>query len=91
MRRKDDVREETVQTNLSIVIPVLNEEANLKPLYSELKEALEALGRSYEIVFVDDGSTDSSAQVLAELHEADDPEPGPDCGHHGRRPPGCPG
>ena len=72
MRRKDGVREETVQTDLSIVIPVLNEEANLKPLYSELKEALEALERSYEIVFVDDGSTDSSAQVLAELHEADD-------------------
>jgi glycosyltransferase involved in cell wall biosynthesis len=58
--------------DLSIVIPVLNEEANLKPLYSELKEALDALGRSYEIVFVDDGSTDGSAQVLTELHEADD-------------------
>ncbi|MFB0534330.1 MAG: glycosyltransferase family 2 protein [Anaerolineae bacterium] len=57
---------------LSIVIPVLNEEANLKPLYSELKEALEALGRSYEIVFIDDGSTDGSAQVLTELHQADD-------------------
>ena len=55
--------------DLSIVIPVLNEEANLKPLYSELREALGALGRSYEIVFVDDGSTDGSAQVLAELHE----------------------
>jgi glycosyltransferase involved in cell wall biosynthesis len=55
--------------DLSIVIPVLNEEANLKPLYSELRESLEALGRSYEIVFVDDGSTDGSAQVLAELHE----------------------
>jgi glycosyltransferase involved in cell wall biosynthesis len=66
------VREDIVQTDLSIVIPVLNEEANLKPLYSELKEALDALGWSYEIVFVDDGSTDGSAQVLAELHEADD-------------------
>ena len=66
------MREETVQTDLSIVIPVLNEEANLEPLYSELKEALDALGQSYEIVFVDDGSTDGSAQVLAELHEADD-------------------
>ena len=66
------MREETVQTDLSVVIPLLNEEANLKPLYSELKEALDALGRSYEIVFVDDGSTDGSVQVLAELHEADD-------------------
>jgi glycosyltransferase involved in cell wall biosynthesis len=58
--------------DLSIVIPVLNEEANLKPLYSELKEALEALGRSYEIVFIDDGSTDGSAQVLTELHGTDE-------------------
>jgi glycosyltransferase involved in cell wall biosynthesis len=66
------VREETVQTDLSVVIPLLNEEANLKLLYSELKEALDALGRSHEIVFVDDGSTDGSVQVLAELHEADD-------------------
>lgn len=63
------MKEETV--DLSIVIPVLNEEANLKPLYAELREALVALGRSYEIVFVDDGSTDGSAQVLAELHKAD--------------------
>jgi glycosyltransferase involved in cell wall biosynthesis len=55
--------------DLSIVIPVLNEEANLKPLYSELREALEALGRGYEIVFVDDGSTDGSVQALAELHQ----------------------
>ena len=66
------MREEKVQTDLSIVIPVLNEEANLKPLYSELKESLDVLGRSYEIVFVDDGSTDGSAQVLTRLHEADD-------------------
>jgi len=66
------VREEKVQTDLSIVIPVLNEEANLKPLYSELKESLDVLGRSYEIVFIDDGSTDGSAQVLTRLHEADD-------------------
>jgi glycosyltransferase involved in cell wall biosynthesis len=58
--------------DLSIVIPVLNEEANLKPLYSELKEALEALRRSYEIVFIDDGSTDGSAQVLTELYQTDD-------------------
>lgn len=69
MRREGLVREDV---DLSIVVPVLNEEANLKPLYSELKEALKTLGRSHEIVFVDDGSTDGSAQTLAELHEADD-------------------
>ena len=68
MRKEEGVREDV---ELSIVIPVLNEEANLKPLYFELKEALETLGRSYEMVFVDDGSTDDSARTLAELHEAD--------------------
>jgi hypothetical protein len=42
MRKEEDVRKDA---DLSIVIPVLNEEANLKPLYSELKEALDALGQ----------------------------------------------
>ena len=43
---------------LSVVIPLLNEEAVLEQTYAELKKHLDALGESYEIVFVDDGSTD---------------------------------
>ncbi|MCK4901680.1 MAG: glycosyltransferase, partial [Anaerolineales bacterium] len=41
--------------DLSVVIPVFNEEQNLKPLYQELMTVLEELGLSYEIIFIDDG------------------------------------
>jgi glycosyltransferase involved in cell wall biosynthesis len=57
---------------LSIVIPLLNEEENLKPLYQKLTDALQSVGRPYEIIFVNDGSTDGSAEVLTELFK-DDP------------------
>lgn len=40
---------------LSIVIPVFNEEDNIKPLYMELKGILKTLNMDYEIIFVDDG------------------------------------
>jgi glycosyltransferase involved in cell wall biosynthesis len=52
---------------LSIVVPLFNEEDNVVPLYRDLKKVLEALGREYEIIFVDDGSTDSSNEVLQRL------------------------
>ncbi len=52
---------------LSVVIPVYNEKDNLKPLTRELLDVLESLGRSFEIVFVDDGSRDGSSQVLKTL------------------------
>ena len=51
---------------LSIVIPVYNEEAGLPGLFARLYPALDALGSSYEIVFVNDGSRDASASLLAE-------------------------
>lgn len=57
--------------DLSIVIPLLNEEENIPELYRELSEVLTTLNRSYEIVFVDDGSTDSSYQLLSDLHQKD--------------------
>jgi glycosyltransferase involved in cell wall biosynthesis len=56
---------------VSVVIPVFNEEANIRPLYSQLKQILEDLGRSYEIVVVDDGSTDGSLEVLRQLCKED--------------------
>jgi len=54
---------------LSIVIPVYNEEENVEPLVQEIKSALEQLGKGYEIVIVDDGSTDGTFEVLVRLHE----------------------
>ncbi|MBI2553456.1 MAG: glycosyltransferase, partial [Candidatus Rokubacteria bacterium] len=47
--------------DLSLVIPVYNEEANLPLLWPEIREVLDPSGWRYEIVFVDDGSRDRSA------------------------------
>jgi undecaprenyl-phosphate 4-deoxy-4-formamido-L-arabinose transferase len=51
---------------LSVVIPVYNEEAGLEVLFARLYPALDALGETYEVVFVDDGSRDKSAAILRE-------------------------
>ena len=56
---------------VSVFLPVYNEEPNLLPLHSRLKNALQSLGRSAEIIYVDDGSTDNSLKVLRELAEVD--------------------
>lgn len=60
------------QPELSVVIPLYNEEDNIEPVYVGLKEVLEGLGKRYEIIAVDDGSTDASFEVLKRLH-TDDP------------------
>ena len=57
---------------LSLVIPVYNEADSLTPLVAEIDEALAAFGSPYEIVFVDDGSTDGSYDVMRGLAEARD-------------------
>ncbi len=54
-----------------MIIPVYNEEQNLPLLYQKLHQVLSPLGKEYEIIFVDDGSTDKSWQVLCELREND--------------------
>ncbi|HEX5884093.1 MAG TPA: glycosyltransferase family 2 protein [Pyrinomonadaceae bacterium] len=56
---------------ISVFLPVYNEEPNLRPLHAKLEAALKALGRSAEIVYVDDGSNDGSLQILRELAEVD--------------------
>lgn len=56
---------------LSVVIPLLNEEGNLELLHQKLTEVLTSLAQPYEIIFVNDGSTDRSPQILANLFEAD--------------------
>jgi glycosyltransferase involved in cell wall biosynthesis len=57
--------------DLSVVIPIYNESPNVRQLHAELTATLEAWGRPYEIVAVDDGSRDDSFQILSELHAAD--------------------
>lgn len=57
--------------DLSVVIPVYNEEENLPHLWPELRAVLESLGPAFEVVFVDDGSRDRSAELIRELREAD--------------------
>jgi glycosyltransferase involved in cell wall biosynthesis len=56
---------------LSIFLPVYNEEPNLSPLHAKLDEALKALGHTAEIIYVDDGSTDNSLKVLREIARLD--------------------
>src|SRR6187399_860109 len=56
---------------LSIVIPVQNESPNIKPLYDELTQTLGQYGRSYELLIVDDGSTDDTFEQLAALQARD--------------------
>src|SRR6201986_548765 len=57
---------------LSIVIPVHNEKPSLLPLYDRLTAVLEPLQRPYEILFVDDPSSDRSFELLANLVETDE-------------------
>ena len=58
--------------DLSVVVPIYNEAENLRPLCQRIHEALASTNWMYEVVIVDDGSTDGSAQILTLLH-AEDP------------------
>ncbi|HZO72831.1 MAG TPA: glycosyltransferase family 2 protein [Ktedonobacteraceae bacterium] len=54
---------------LSIVIPVMNEEQSVRPLYEKLSSQVEQLGKQYEVIFVDDGSKDGTFAELKRLHD----------------------
>jgi glycosyltransferase involved in cell wall biosynthesis len=56
---------------ISVVIPIHNESPNIRPLYDELMETLGASGRRFEVIVIDDGSTDDSFAQLAALQAAD--------------------
>src|SRR4051794_6390237 len=68
---EDRVSVPTGSPDISVFLPVFNEEPNLLPLHAKLDEALKALGRSAEIVYVDDGSTDGSLKILREISQLD--------------------
>ncbi len=56
---------------VSVIVPIFNEFDNVKPMYAELVDALEAQHRPFEIVFVDDGSRDGTVQNLRQIAEQD--------------------
>lgn len=56
---------------LSVLIPVKDEAENVEPLHAEIAEALGPTGMSYEVIFVDDGSTDGTARRLEAIQAAD--------------------
>jgi len=60
-----------VLPEISIVIPVYNESESIDPLYKNLTPVMEKLGRPYEVILVDDGSTDRSYSKMQKIHEAD--------------------
>jgi glycosyltransferase involved in cell wall biosynthesis len=56
----------------SVVVPFFNEQENVRPMYAQIVDAMDAVGEPYEMVFVNDGSTDKTAAVLEEIYAADD-------------------
>jgi len=58
---------ENHEIDISVVVPVFNEEENLPILIPQIVEVLRPLGKRYEMIFVDDGSTDRSRQLLKEM------------------------
>ena len=65
--RRDQPSSTTSDTpDVSVFLPVFNEEPNLLPLHARLDEALKSLEHSAEIVYVDDGSTDETARLAGE-------------------------
>jgi undecaprenyl-phosphate 4-deoxy-4-formamido-L-arabinose transferase len=63
--------DEAAAPSISVVIPVYNEAASLRELYARAVQALDGAGTSFELIFVDDGSTDATFAELERLHAAD--------------------
>jgi glycosyltransferase involved in cell wall biosynthesis len=65
-------QKEASSPEISVVIPLFNEAENILPLYHALKSAMEELGGAWEAIFVDDGSSDGSYEILQQLPNHDD-------------------
>ncbi len=63
--------ESETNPELSLFLPVLNEEDNLRPMHAKIQEALDRLGKTAEVIYVDDGSTDQSLKILREIAGGD--------------------
>jgi len=63
----DRLSRENHKIDISVVVPVYNEEENLPVLIPQIAEVLRPLGKTYEMIFVDDGSTDRSRRLLKEM------------------------
>lgn len=57
--------------DISIILPIYNEADNIFPLYEELSAALDAIGKTYEVLAIDDGSRDATFERLSEVHAKD--------------------
>jgi len=68
---KKDLAPQLSRPAISVVVPVWNERESIKSLYLSLRHTLESVGGGYEIIFVDDGSTDGTFAVLTTLHDED--------------------
>ena len=69
MNKQNAISDGTAAMDLSIVIPVLNEQDNVRPLFRQLRTVLRQMHLRYELIFVDDGSTDGTWDVLTRLYE----------------------
>ena len=56
-----------MQPTISLVVPIFNEKGNIPELYRRVKEVMDSTGDSWELVLVDDGSTDGSTEMIREL------------------------
>lgn len=65
------MQEKDKNPQISIVVPFYNEEDNIEELYEELSRVLKGLGVSYELIFINDGSTDRSHELLLKLFASD--------------------
>jgi glycosyltransferase involved in cell wall biosynthesis len=70
-KQTDAVQIKTSFKKISIVIPLYNEEESIRPLYIEIKKALKTIACDYEVIFVDDGSTDKSLKNIKEIVRSD--------------------